>query len=481
MITKVSNLAAFALCLLFARSGLMAGVTRGYAVVVSETTWSDSEWRKVSDELAATHQAQVVRYDRTIFEAKAELQRLFPKHLCFVARPEEATRDFVAQAHQLARVLDDDPYPDCLWGILTGYDAANALRIARIRAPLTIRKIASGTPFPLERCEAGVYYSELEAGRFSLKETGGEIVDGTGPHDSTEALVKTLTEWKADAFITSGHATEREWQIGYRYRNGYFRCENGMLYGEDTQKRRIPIHSPNPKVYLPVGNCLMGHIDGREAMALAFLNSGGVVQMIGYTVETWYGYAGWGCLDYFIEQPGRYTFAEAFLANQVALIHRLQTYFPDLAPMPFRAKGDARPRIQLTDDARDAGLRPQDGLGLLHDREVLAFYGDPAWEARLAPASLAWEQALTEAGGEWTFTIKPSGGEGSFAPKDANGSQRGGRPFIHFLPHRVRGARVTQGGEFKPVITDDFILVPNPGKSDGVSTLTVRFRAEPEL
>ena len=72
----------------------------------------------------------------------------------------------------------------------------------------------------------------------------------------------------------------------------------------------------------------MGHIDGTNAMALAFLNSGGVNQMVGYTVTTWYGYAGWGCLDYFVEQPGRYTLAEAFRANQTALINRLQTVFP---------------------------------------------------------------------------------------------------------------------------------------------------------
>ena len=75
----------------------------------------------------------------------------------------------------------------------------------------------------------------------------------------------------------------------------------------------------------------MGHIDGPDAMALAFMNSAGVDQMIGYTVPTWYGYGGWGMLDYFVEQPGRFTLAEAFYANQQALIHRLETYFPGAA------------------------------------------------------------------------------------------------------------------------------------------------------
>ncbi len=103
------------------------------------------------------------------------------------------------------------------------------------------------------------------------------------------------------------------------------RSEKGQLFGLDTHGQRYPIRSDNPKVYLPVGNCLMGHIDGPDAMALAFLNSAGVNQMIGYTVPRWYGYAGWGLLDYFVEQPGRFTLAEAFYANEQALVYRHST------------------------------------------------------------------------------------------------------------------------------------------------------------
>ena len=37
------------------------------------------------------------------------------------------------------------------------------------------------------------------------------------------------------------------------------------------------------------------------------------------------------CLDYFFEQPGRFTLAEAFYANHQALLHVLETKYPDLA------------------------------------------------------------------------------------------------------------------------------------------------------
>ena len=119
--------------------------------------------------------------------------------------------------------------------------------------------------------------------------------------------------------------------------------------------------------------------------------------MIGYTVPTWYGYAGWGMLDYFVEQPGRFSLAEAFVANQLALVHRLATCFPGLE----KANADGRPgsRGELSQAAREAGLSWNDADGLLYDRDTLAFYGDPAWDARMAPGPLAWEQKLSVANG----------------------------------------------------------------------------------
>jgi hypothetical protein len=282
------------------------------------------------------------------------------------------------------------------------------------------------------------------------KQPGGKIEQLQGPDDTTAALVNTLNEYQPDLFVTSGHATESDWQIGYAYRSGQFRCAGGRLYGLDTKRRKHPIDSPNPKVYMPVGNCLMGHIKDPDAMALAWMNSAGVKQMLGYTVTTWYGYGGWGCLDYFVEQPGRYTFSEAFFANHHALMHRL---------------GDP------TTGARDQ-------RGLAFDRDVVAFYGDPAWEARMAPGKLAYEQTLTIKDGLYTFEIRPNLGEESFAAVNTNGSQRGGRPFVHLLDHRIKDAQIVEGSDLKPVITDDFILVPRPQRCDPSRSYRVSFRAE---
>lgn len=273
--------------------------------------------------------------------------------------------------------------------------------------------------------------------------------------------------------MTSGHATERDWQIGYSYKNGQFRCRKGQLFGIDLQRKAYPIHSPNPKVYLPVGNCLIGRIPDRNCMALALMRTGGVAQMFGYTVLTWYGYGGWGVRDLFIGQPGRYTLAEAFYANQQALIHQLVTRFPKSAKVNFERYDMEKDRRLLGKlavkhglvDPKTRKLRSRDLLGLLWDRDTVAFYGDPAWEARLKPRPLAWDTKLAEKDGVYTFEL--------IARRDSGRS----RPPLHFLPHRVKDVTLVEGGEFDPVITDSFLLLPKPAKFEKGKSYKVVFRA----
>ena len=480
MLERVRSLARF-VTLAWAASGaeVVGNPPADYAVVVSSATLAAPDWRAVADALVAKHRARLLDYTSPVASVAPQLAALSPRYVCFVARPEEATREFVAETHRLIRRLDDDPWPDAFWGILTGYDATNALHIARQAAPLTVRKVASGTEVALELCEEGRWYCELNAGHSVSKQKGGVPVAAQGAVDSTEALVRSLNDYIPDLFVTSGHATERDWMIGFRYRSGFFKHAHGQLYGEDTQGRRFPIASPNPKVYLPVGNCLMGHLDRPDCMATAWMNSAGVHQMIGYTVPTWYGYMGWGLLDYFVEQPGRYTLEEAFRANQIALLHRLQSFFSDLVNAPVDEQGNPRVPIRLSEAARAAGLSVGDGRGLLFDRDMVAFYGDPAWIARMAEAPKAWDQRLTRTGDLFHFDITPRRGARTFSPINRNGVQRGGRPIIEFIPERVRDVQLLAGAELNPLIADDFILVPNPGVGAPGQTYKVTFRAQP--
>jgi len=113
---------------------------------------------------------------------------------------------------------------------------------------------------------------------------------------------------------------------------------------------------------------------------------------------------------------------------------------------------------------------------------VVAFYGDPAWSARMAPGRLAWEQIFRQKDGEYRLEIKPLRGEESFQPINTNGSQRGGRPIVQRLPHRIRpeSVRISEGADLEPLVTDDFILVPLPRESDAKRTYQVVFHASQE-
>jgi hypothetical protein len=443
----------------------------GYAVVVSEATATNAQWRAVVQALVKKYGAKVVLYSGSVPEARAELARLLPRYACFVARPEEAGRPFVINVQRLTRQLDDDPYTDVIWGILTGYRAEDALRIASCSEPLVVRKGAGGTGIPLQAVEEGVWYDEGRKNHMVEKTKDGKVEDKTCPDDTTQALVDVFNKYKPDFFITSGHATEHDWQIGYSYRNGQFRCRDGVLLGVDTKNVGHEIRSPNPKIYLPFGNCLMGHIDGKEAMALAFMGSGGVNQMCGYTVSTWFGYGGWGIRDYFFGQPGRFTLAESFFCNMQALVHELETRFPDKARQNFTEFALERDPQLIGRMAAKLGYTKFDeatkeNLGLLWDRDTVAFYGDPAWEARLVQRDLPWSQTFTEKNGIFTFEL--------VASQDASA----GRPPMALFPSRLKNIQLLEGKEYAPVVKGNFLLLGQPRKFQKGQSCKVVFKAD---
>ena len=447
-----------------------------YCIVVSQETAKHKEWAKVVSAMKEKHSAEVLYFKQSVEESLPALRKSFPRYACFIARPEETSKDFVKGIHRMTRRLDTDPYTDLFWGILTGHDAENALTVAKTSDPLVIRNSLACTEIALDRCEQGKWFCELRKGHGVTKEQGGDIKDIQLPQDTTSRFVRELNEGKPDLFVTSGHATERDLQLGFRYRNGVFRCKNGTLFGSDLLGKQHAVNSPNPKVYMPIGNCLMGHLDGPDSMAAAFLESAGVRQMMGYVEVTWYGYMGWGCLDYFIEQPGRYTFTEAFFANHHALIHRLETCFPKT-----NAQSNAKVTVHSrkpSAHARKLRLSSNDARGLLFDRDIVAFYGDPAWQAKMADGKRNWKQALTRKGDEYRFSITPTMGPASYSPVNENGVQRGYRPFIAFFDQSLTKVELISGQELNPVITDTFILVPNPPSPNPAKPLEIVFQAK---
>ena len=428
----------------------------GYAIVASSWVLDDADWTKVVEALKAKHSEKfnvvVIRNDEKMF---GKLRAVFPKYACFVVKPEEASKANLAAIWQTTRALDDDPYGDVIWGIITGFNADDALRMAQVEDRPTV-KAAGGTAINLDLFEEGVCYDEGAKNRRRVKKPGSpmEVLEDA-PDDTTRAVAESLDG--AQLFVTSGHATQRNWQIGYNYKNGYFVSKNGQLYGKpSTGEEPFEINASGSKIYLASGNCLIGDIDGKNAMALAYFHSCNVDQMVGYVVPTWFGFMGWGTQGYYLGQPGRFTVAEAFFANNQALLSLLVRI----------EKGELKVPTQF--------LR-----GLLYDRDVYVLYGDPAWRNALAEQESGWAQTLksekTEDGRTlWTFTVEPKKGDKSFELIDPNGSERGARPFFQFFPTRVADPQIVSGAEFNPVVVDNFILVPQSEKSTTGEAFTIQ-------
>jgi zinc protease len=439
-----------------------------YAVVASERCLAAPAWRAVIDALREKYAAAVVACpEGRLQDALPALRRQRPAYVCFVAEPEACDRPLVVAAHRLVRQLDDDPYGDALWGIVTGFDAADALRLAGLREPLVIRRGASSMgPGLLARLDAGFASNEDDVGDFWVKAAGSTAaVHKAVAPDATRALAEAFNAQPVEVFYTSGHATERDWQVAYNKPGGAFRHEAGELFAQSVDGARHAIRSPGAKVYLPVGNCLIGRIDRRDCMATAWLHSGGVGQMLGYTVVTFYGYMGWGTGMLF--EDGRLSLAESFFLNNQSLLHRLAERFPEaLAAQPeaYDGKDIAALGAGVAKGSRDA-------LGLLWDRDTVAFYGDPAWVAAYPCSAPVFGWRLEEAGGLWTLRVTTLKAGGQRDPK------WGARPFLAVLPERVdEVCEVACDRPVKPLVTERFALVPMDGAEAEGATATVTFR-----
>ena len=424
-----------------------------YAIVSSKAT--NEQWRKVVDTLHAKYAAfwgdrvTVIHYEVNLKEALPKLQRLRPSYCCFVAIHSECSEQFVRSVHSLTREIDpSNPFTDTLWGILTGQEEGDVIRIIQQDA-LHVKRVLGGTSVNLNKFQSGIWYSEGEQGVAFRKKLGStETVKVTCPSDATVDIVAELSSDRdekndkgVDMIITSGHATEHDWSIGYSFPSGKLVPVEGNLCGRTLHGEVVPVKSRNnPKVYSASGNCLMGHITEKNCMALAWMHTVNVVQMTGYINSTWFGYAGWGVHTYFIDNPGMMTFAESFFANQQSLIAKLHREYQE-----FADGEDGIPSQMLTRECR----------GLQYDKDSVAFYGDPAYESRLVTKEDEWNYniLLTEldsadlsAGwSKWQIKVITKR-DGSFS-----------RPPVYIFPCAMSEYRVISGDA---VINCRFILLP---------------------
>ncbi|MGI6401151.1 MAG: hypothetical protein ACOX0A_03420 [Thermoguttaceae bacterium] len=419
----------------------------GYAIVATPSVIDDADWSKVVDSLkerrSSEYDVSVIKWDDSALE---ELRKVTPRYICFVTKPEDASIEQLASVWKMTREIDDDPYGDAIWGIITGFDANDALRLTQTE-DMVVERAVAGTSIALDYFKSGVVFDETKKNHWVVKKEGEDAEDrNDAPDDTTKAIADELDN--AQLFVTSGHASERNWSIGYAYKNGFFVAQQGELLGVPSNDKPFKIEAKGSKIHLASGNCLLGHIDKPDCLALSMIRNANVDTLVGYVVPTWFGYMGWGVMDYYIEQPGRFTVAEAFFANNQALLNVLE----DDNNAPESERLDAQTRS-----------------GMEFDRDVVVLYGDPAWSNALAVQDSGWKQELTsekvdDGSTVWTLTITPLKGDKSYELVDTNGSQRSGRPFFQFFPKDVSDAEVIEGNEFAPVVTENFILISSKQK-----------------
>ncbi len=473
------------------QKGAEAAASSGetYTIVCSAAVWKDAAWWSVVEQLAGKHgkggQFDSVRCVVLNGSPKAAdaafiadfLRMTGARYAAFVLRPEELGREAVAVLHRATRRVDDDPYGDCMWGIITGATPQDALRVAMAEKPLTIKRLLGTTnvnaaPFEHSCCitdwtnapvlvQSG--YTEPSTREFSAEE-GREGL-----------FAEQLETQRPQLLVTSSHATQFNLEMPFgkglvfpakgRFHlltaaqmRGFGQPLGAAMAGNTqglealAEGAQAPAIAPDgePRVWLAAGNCLIGNAQySAGSMVVTALSAYTCNQMVGYTVPSWYGKGGWGTLSLFFDNAEGTSLAEAWYLNNQFILHETLKVSPELLNCEFNddelSSAFFRQMAPILQQLGLSSAQAQNALGLVHDRDVVAFYGDPAWRACIDNSHSPRPLRV-----EWT-------GEKGFVIS-ANGDFKG-RCAVWF-PRASTGRGATECDVPGAVFTNDFILFP---------------------
>jgi hypothetical protein len=458
----------------------MGNIPYRYAVVIRNAAYTDAGWKAVADTLVKKHGttlgAQLFTWQNSVTEVQTALSTFKPDYIGFVCRPvADVDSIFIHTASDLARALDGDPYTDAIWGIVTGYTSADAMRAIHdsviVKTTLSAYLTAMTNPTPANPPQRWYYQSiatyepwqdftppwNIDQLVYNLPDGTVKTMKNDSANIATDRIV-TFSQWlnaksidvkipgggeitgPVDLFTTSGHGNVNVWQAHYPVpaSEGYLVSQGGQLYGSPYQGSAIPITCQTPKVYLATGNCLIGNPNGTGNMPYAWFHTGRCVQMFGYIIETNYEYLGWGQWFRFSEFPGVYNVAESWFITNNSMMFDL---------------------INKT-----AGIYDQAIMTQFLDNTVV--YGDPAAVAYmddLGDSSHPYLEKVRRAKGSGTapdtFEYTATGHLTSGPTSNGTSFYYGLRPFW-YLPSRIDPATVTvqRNDGHTPVITENFML-----------------------
>ena len=447
-------------------------VEDNYVVLASGAVQQDAEWMKVAETLSQKHDADLVFYDKAPREVLAQLQKLSPRYVAIVDKPENLNKDFVIDMHHVSREVDEDIYADFMWGMITGYDAAAAMKMLDNSTEPLLIKDAVATITELKSAKWFDRYAWVDdhsRGLWGQKQSKDAQVESDSI-DMKEILKKFTDLYEAydpDLVVTAAHATQRNLEMPFSL--GNLRPKDGKLYADDrfTQTQWDLKESGKRRVYFAVGNCLIGDVNNtKESMAIAWMNGSNAATMIGYVVTTWHGRNGWGGLKYWVTNPDRYTLAEAVYMNQQDFLHQQHQWIPMLIKENYPSYGRdefrlARQRMrEVKGDDFD-----METIGFWHDRDVLAYYGDPKWEVRLQAVEAEKDYTVTSEvkGGKCIVTVTTADNFNLERMKGDKFKQEHvlDLPFSYFFPKRLKNPKLAEGQQWDAAVDENFLFVYN--------------------
>lgn len=343
-------------------------------IVMTAAGAQQSEWKDVADALEAKHSAEAKVMQLVaapeITDAKVILSEMKPTHVAFVMRPEEVDFKTTVAMKRMMRELDEDPYDDAVWGIVTGPTAADAKRIASSSEPKSIHAALTTTGISDDFIERFYCLSDAyPEGCWRIK-----APDGTVSHHSTTGDVDHVFKegWNTidpDFILTASHATE-------------FNLEMPFSRGNLTPPIIRALKAPErEKVWLAAGNCLIAdNLNPTNNMVMTALGFGKCNQFVGYIATTWFGEIGWGTLGNF---SNGMSLVEAYHEANRKIIEELEetvTNAKDFKPVFENARDYDRLFVEVRKFPWKSEKKledPQKFVGRLWDRDATVFYGDP--------------------------------------------------------------------------------------------------------
>ncbi len=473
--------------------------SNNYLVFISAQTAAKPEWMAVAKALQAKYEGVQIVELSDLNDCAEMMKKGKARYAAFVARPEEIDYKLVNYIHRAARRIDDDLWGDCIWGIVTGYRAEDALRIAKDDKPLVIKRMLATTNVDSSRFEHSACITDWKPYQV-MEQSGYQPPIETGPHQLDRAQrdcaieagiqLKFSTELahkKPQLIVTSSHATEFNLEMPFgkglifSYANRYYQLKPSQIpyfaqnvlsaankgdfapLAKLAQQSQAGVIKPDGerRVWLAAGNCLFAHVKrSPDSMAVTALSAYGCNQLVGYTVPSWYGDGGWGSLSSLFSNTAGSSLAEAWYLNNQFILHKSNRIDPRLMQAEFNGSS-LKQGQQLAESIIAAGIPMKNVnmsyLGVVHDRDVVALFGDPRWSATLdeSHASSSLKQVWLDA-----QTLQIS------ALRDHD------ERCAIWYPHRMLVSSSSHEGA---VVTNDFLLIPKLKLSKG-EQITIKLK-----